>query len=206
MKVSDFSSCVVVRHYRTTFAMEISPTRQPSLSKTSTYWQGVKDEAAIKRGATTPSRGDRGAVILSSEIGRRVRSCDADGNTRRRRRWQGVKEEAAMKRGAAALSRGDRGAVILSSEIGRQVRSCDADGNTRRRRRNINPPLAVVQVLGLQFVKGHIWIESEGPGKGSTTTFIVKVGSGSGGLARFKPFIKDEDDSDFSTRRNQRSF
>lgn len=72
---------------------------------------------------------------------------------------------------------------------------------------------------------GHIWIESEGPGKGSTATFIVKLGicgnpdpsdhqattrsqaySGSGGLARFKPFIKDEDDSGFSTRRNQRSF
>ncbi|ESW35141.1 hypothetical protein PHAVU_001G210200 [Phaseolus vulgaris] len=86
--------------------------------------------------------------------------------------------------------------------------------------------------LGLAICKrfvnlmgGHIWIESEGPGKGSTATFIVKLGicgnpdpsdhqatnrsqaySGSGGLARFKPFIKDEDDSGFSTRRNQRSF
>lgn len=72
---------------------------------------------------------------------------------------------------------------------------------------------------------GHIWIESEGLDKGSTATFIVKFGicgnpdssdhqaargvqgySGSGGLARYKPFIKDGDSTGFSTRRNQRSF
>ncbi|KAK7284616.1 hypothetical protein RJT34_19365 [Clitoria ternatea] len=86
--------------------------------------------------------------------------------------------------------------------------------------------------LGLAICKrfvnlmgGHIWIESEGLDKGSTATFIVKLGisgnpdssdhqapnrgqaySGSGGLARFKPFIKDEEDPGFSSRRNQRSY
>lgn len=68
-------------------------------------------------------------------------------------------------------------------------------------------------------------MESEGHDKGSTATFLVKLGicgnpdssdlqavnrsqaySGSGGLARFKPFVKDEDDIGFSNRRNQRSF
>lgn len=68
-------------------------------------------------------------------------------------------------------------------------------------------------------------MESEGHDKGSTATFIVKLGicgnpdssdhqaarrgqaySGSGGLARFKHLVKDDDDIGFSNRRNQRSF
>ena len=72
---------------------------------------------------------------------------------------------------------------------------------------------------------GHIWIESEGIDKGSTATFIVKLGicgnpdladrqaanrgqaySGSGGLARYKAFAKDDEDTGFAGRRNQRSF
>lgn len=86
--------------------------------------------------------------------------------------------------------------------------------------------------LGLAICKrfvnlmgGHIWMESEGHDKGSTATFIVKLGicgnpdssdhqaarrgqaySGSGGLARFKHLVKDDDDIGFSNRRNQRSF
>jgi ethylene receptor len=86
--------------------------------------------------------------------------------------------------------------------------------------------------LGLAICKrfvnlmgGHIWMESEGHDKGSTATFVVKLGicgnqdasdhqaasrgqaySGSGGLARFKHLVKDDDDIGFSNRRNQRSF
>lgn len=67
-------------------------------------------------------------------------------------------------------------------------------------------------------------MESEGHDKGSTATFVVKLGiccnadpsdhqaasrgqaySGSGGLARFKHLLND-DDIGFSNRRNQRSF
>jgi ethylene receptor len=86
--------------------------------------------------------------------------------------------------------------------------------------------------LGLAICKrfvnlmgGHIWMESEGHDKGSTATFVVKLGicgnpdasdhqaasrgqaySGSGGLARFTHLVKDDDDIGFSNRRNQRSF
>ncbi|KOM31235.1 hypothetical protein LR48_Vigan01g079000 [Vigna angularis] len=138
-------------------------------------WQGVKEEAAMKRDAAALSRGDRGAVILSGEIGWRVRSCDADGNTRWRRRWQGVKEEAAMKRDAAALSRGDRGAVILSGEIGWRVRSCDADGNTRRRRffvlREYQSSSSSGAGLGLAICK------SEGLEKEAQLHLLSKLGS-----------------------------
>ncbi|KAF1861017.1 hypothetical protein Lal_00000433 [Lupinus albus] len=81
--------------------------------------------------------------------------------------------------------------------------------------------------LGLAICKrfvnlmgGHIWIESEGLDKGSTTTFIVKLGicgnpdlsghrvpnkgqvySGSGDLIGFKPLVGDND----ASRRYQRS-
>ncbi|XP_019421672.1 PREDICTED: probable ethylene response sensor 1 isoform X2 [Lupinus angustifolius] len=79
--------------------------------------------------------------------------------------------------------------------------------------------------LGLAICKrfvnlmgGHIWIESEGLDKGSTVTFIIKFGisgntdssdnnaakigqaySGSGGLARYKLFVKDGDNTGFSS-------
>ncbi|KAJ1402394.1 Signal transduction histidine kinase, dimerization/phosphoacceptor domain [Sesbania bispinosa] len=87
--------------------------------------------------------------------------------------------------------------------------------------------------LGLAICKrfvnlmgGHIWIESEGLNKGTTTTFIVKVGicgnpdssghqvansnrgqaySGSGHLIGYKPFVKDNDELRFPNRRYQRS-
>lgn len=71
---------------------------------------------------------------------------------------------------------------------------------------------------------GHIWIESEGPDKGSTTTFIVKLGicgnpnpsgnqvanrgqaySGSADLIGYKPFVEDNDELGLSNRRYQRS-
>ncbi|KAE9615875.1 putative histidine kinase [Lupinus albus] len=79
--------------------------------------------------------------------------------------------------------------------------------------------------LGLAICKrfvnlmgGHIWIESEGLDKGSTVTFIIKFGnsgntdssdnndanigqaySGSGGLARYKLFVQDGDNTGLST-------
>ncbi|KAK4276142.1 hypothetical protein QN277_019127 [Acacia crassicarpa] len=86
--------------------------------------------------------------------------------------------------------------------------------------------------LGLAICKrfvnlmgGHIWIESEGLDKGSTTTFIVKLGicgnnpdssghqpadrsqaySGSGNLTGYRPFVKDNDERGFPNRRYQRS-
>lgn len=59
-----------------TVAMEISLTHQPSLSKTSTYWQGVKEEAAMKRGVTASSRGDQGTMVLFGKIGQRVFYCN----------------------------------------------------------------------------------------------------------------------------------
>lgn len=72
---------------------------------------------------------------------------------------------------------------------------------------------------------GHIWIESEGLDKGSTTIFIVKLGtcgnnpdssghqptersqaySGSGNLTGYRPFVKDNDERGFPNRRYQRS-
>ncbi|XP_054818693.1 ethylene response sensor 1-like [Prosopis cineraria] len=77
----------------------------------------------------------------------------------------------------------------------------------------------------VNLMGGHIWIESDGPDKGSTTTFIVKLGicgnnpessghqpsdrsqaySGSGNLTAYKPFVKDNDDRGFPNRRYQRS-
>ncbi|KAI4301449.1 hypothetical protein L6164_034727 [Bauhinia variegata] len=85
--------------------------------------------------------------------------------------------------------------------------------------------------LGLAICKrfanlmgGHIWIDSEGLDKGTTTTFIVKLGicgnpdssgyqaanrvqvySGSGDLAGSKPFAKNNDELAFSNKRYQRS-
>ncbi|KAK7269654.1 hypothetical protein RIF29_22388 [Crotalaria pallida] len=85
--------------------------------------------------------------------------------------------------------------------------------------------------LGLAICKrfvnlmgGHIWIESEGLDKGSTATFIVKLGiygnpdlsghqvsnrnqaySGSGDLIGYKPFIRDSEELGLSNRRYQRS-
>lgn len=70
-------------------------------------------------------------------------------------------------------------------------------------------------------MEGHIWIESEGIGKGTTTTFIVKLGisgnpnssgpghpaayGGSGNLADYKTSFKDNDELAFPNRRYQRS-
>ncbi|KAJ7973007.1 Ethylene receptor [Quillaja saponaria] len=85
--------------------------------------------------------------------------------------------------------------------------------------------------LGLAICKrfvnlmgGHIWIESKGVDKGSTVTFIIKLGtcenpdssvhpaanrgqaySGSGDLISYKPVAKDTDEIAFSNQRYQRS-
>ncbi|XP_061350198.1 probable ethylene response sensor 1 [Gastrolobium bilobum] len=85
--------------------------------------------------------------------------------------------------------------------------------------------------LGLAICKrfvnlmgGHIWIESEGLDRGTTTTFIVKLGffgnpdlsghqvanrsqaySGSVDLIGCKSFVQDNDELGFSNRRYQRS-
>lgn len=86
--------------------------------------------------------------------------------------------------------------------------------------------------LGLAICKrfvnlmgGHIWIESEGLDKGSTATFIVKLGicgnnpdssgqqhadrsqayGGSGNLTGCRPLVKDNDERGFPNRRYQRS-
>uniref|UniRef100_A0A5B6YNZ4 histidine kinase n=1 Tax=Davidia involucrata TaxID=16924 RepID=A0A5B6YNZ4_DAVIN len=77
----------------------------------------------------------------------------------------------------------------------------------------------------VNLMEGHIWIESEGLNKGSTVTFIVKLGicnnqnestvqlvaprgranQGSADLIRHKPLIKDDDGIASSIPRYQRS-
>lgn len=73
-------------------------------------------------------------------------------------------------------------------------------------------------------MEGHIWIESEGINKGTTITFIVKLGicgdpdssghqtagrgqtyGGSGHLTGYRTFVKENDELRFANRRYQRS-
>ncbi|WVZ14242.1 hypothetical protein V8G54_011808 [Vigna mungo] len=106
-------------------AMEISPTHQSSLSKTSTYWQGVKEEAAMKHDTTVPSRGDRGLVILSGEIGRQVSYYSS---TISKVASEGLRHFLAPAQASASLTR----PPSATSLVAVSVRSCDANGNTCR--------------------------------------------------------------------------
>lgn len=77
----------------------------------------------------------------------------------------------------------------------------------------------------IQLMKGNIWIESEGPGKGTTVTFVVKLGichhpnalpllpmpprgrlnKGSDDLFRYRQFRGDDGGMSVNAQRYQRS-
>ncbi|BAT95748.1 hypothetical protein VIGAN_08253700 [Vigna angularis var. angularis] len=82
----------------------------------------------MKRGTTAPSRGDRGAVILFDEIGRRVSYCSS---TISEVASEGLQRYQHPHRRDASLMQ----PPSATSLVAVSVRSCDADGNTRRRRR-----------------------------------------------------------------------